>query len=132
MSFLKRYGQPVDIKSFKRLDARTIFLKGINDQIALLEGKPIANKKKTPITSWFRDNCFAPCVGNYLLFEGKAFDYNKGEEMEMMKELKKGFDQGEFDDLLSKIEDKRIEVAKRLSVSKSNGAGTAKPKSKIK
>tara|TARA_R110002096_G_scaffold198164_1_gene381869 strand:- start:295 stop:726 length:432 start_codon:yes stop_codon:yes gene_type:complete len=90
MGLFDKYGG-LKKKDHEVMSAKEILVEGIDAQKKLLRDGEHLNKTEYELNRskkiWFKDGRFAPYVGQYLLFEDKALDYPKGEELEVLKEL---------------------------------------------
>jgi len=115
MSFFDIYGTPYALKPSKKQETGEMLTKNITDQEALLRGEEVMNAKGHIIRSWFRNGRFAPTIGIFGLFDGKALPFKKGTEEKMLSDFKKAYESGDFDSYIKEVDKKRQENNDKLA-----------------
>lgn len=107
MGFFDTYSAPKQIGvAFKPKSVEQLLQDALESQRAILSGKTVY-RGKSPVRSWFKDQMFAPKVGQYTLFDKKAVHIANADRAKVLADFEQALASGEFASYIKEVERKR-------------------------
>jgi hypothetical protein len=120
MGFMDKFEFVSKSSASKAKTAQDQLKQGIQNHLDVASGKSIKGSKGGDFKSWFKDGLCNVKVGVHSLFEGtKGFKYAAGQEKQVLDELSKALEKGEFTNRLNDIDKKNQEARVARSSGKS-------------
>ena len=108
MGFFDTQGAPISASPARKAKTTQELLRqGIALQRSIINGKPVHNGK-SKVRSWFKDDAFAPRVGQFTLFDKKYISIGSKDRNTVLTDFEHALDKGEFDSFIKDIEKKKM------------------------